>query len=71
MYHVACKVEFQPFNQSYSQLTFFIFLKILRKTHGLGGRCDEGAIQRGRLIDRRLTTAAVAKTDEGSYGTTL
>ena len=25
MYHAACKVEFQPFNQSYSQLTFFDF----------------------------------------------
>ena len=25
MYHAACKVEFQPFNRSYSQLTFFIF----------------------------------------------
>ena len=24
-YHAACKVEFQPFNQSYSQLTFSIF----------------------------------------------
>ena len=25
MYHAACTVEFQPFNRSYSQLTFFIF----------------------------------------------
>ena len=25
MYHAACKVEFQPFNRSYSQLTFFNF----------------------------------------------
>ena len=25
MYHAACKVEFQPFNRSYSQLTFSIF----------------------------------------------
>ena len=24
----ACKVEFQPFNRSYSQLTFFNFYKI-------------------------------------------
>ena len=24
--YAACKVEFQPFNRSYSQLTFFIFL---------------------------------------------
>ena len=23
MYHAACKVEFQPFTRSYSQLTFF------------------------------------------------
>ena len=23
MYHAACKVEFQPFKRSYSQLTFF------------------------------------------------
>ena len=27
MYHAACKVEFQPFNQSYSKLTFFNFFK--------------------------------------------
>ena len=26
MYHAACKVEFQPFTRSYSQLTFFNFL---------------------------------------------
>ena len=26
MYHAACKAEFQPFNRSYSQLTFFNFL---------------------------------------------
>ena len=26
MYHAACKVECQPFNRSYSQLTFFNFL---------------------------------------------
>ena len=26
MYHAACKVEFQPFNRSYSQLTSFIFV---------------------------------------------
>ena len=25
MYHAACKIEFQPFNRSYSQLTFFVF----------------------------------------------
>ena len=25
MYHAACKVEFNPFNRSYSQLTFFNF----------------------------------------------
>ena len=25
MYHAACKVEFQPFNRSYSKLTFFNF----------------------------------------------
>ena len=28
MYHAACKVEFQPFTRSYSQLTFFNFYKI-------------------------------------------
>ena len=27
MYHAACKVEFQPFTRSYSQLTFFNFKK--------------------------------------------
>ena len=26
LYHAACKVEFQPFNRSYSQLTFTQFL---------------------------------------------
>ena len=26
MYHAACKVEFQPFNRSYSQLTFSNFI---------------------------------------------
>ena len=25
MYHASCEVAFQPFNRSYSQLTFFIF----------------------------------------------
>ena len=25
MYHAACNVEFQPFNRSYSQLSFLIF----------------------------------------------
>ena len=29
MFHVACKVEFQSFNRSYSQLTFFNFYNIL------------------------------------------
>ena len=29
MYHAACKVEFEPFNRLYSQLTFFIFYKVL------------------------------------------
>ena len=27
-YHAAFKVEFQPFNRSYSQLTFFNFLRM-------------------------------------------
>ena len=27
MYHAACKVEFQPFKRSYSQLTFSTFIK--------------------------------------------
>ena len=27
MYHAPCKVESQPFNRSYSQLTFFNFLE--------------------------------------------
>ena len=31
MYHAACKVEFQPFKRSYSQLTFFNFLLKKRK----------------------------------------
>ena len=28
MYHAACKVEFQPFKRSYSQLTFFNFYQM-------------------------------------------
>ena len=32
MYHAACKVEFQPFNRLYSQLTFFNFL-LKKKLH--------------------------------------
>ena len=31
-YHAACKVEFQPFNRSYSQLTFSIFKNVLSQT---------------------------------------
>ena len=27
MYHATCEVEFQPFNRSYSRLTFFNFYK--------------------------------------------
>ena len=30
MYHAACNVEFEPFNRSYSQLTFFKFLSVHR-----------------------------------------
>ena len=37
MYQAACKVEFQPFNRSYSQLVFFNFL--LRKYY-LRTLCD-------------------------------
>ena len=33
MYHAACKVEFQPFKRSYSQLTFFNFLCLVHKNH--------------------------------------
>ena len=29
MYHAACKVELQLFKRLYSQLTFFIFYKII------------------------------------------
>ena len=29
MYHAACKVEFQPFKRSYSQLTFFNLKKYI------------------------------------------
>ena len=31
MYHAACKVEFQPFKRSYSQLTFFNLKKKRRR----------------------------------------
>ena len=38
-YHAACKVEFQPFKRSYSQLTFFnilqkLFIKAYRYNYG-------------------------------------
>ena len=32
MYHAACKVEFQPFTRSYSQLTFPTFYKIILRS---------------------------------------
>ena len=35
MYHAACKVEFQPFNRSYSQLTF-LQLAELSLNHSIG-----------------------------------
>ena len=34
MYHAACKVEFQPFTRSYSQLTFFNFYEQVRAGPG-------------------------------------
>ena len=35
MYHAACKVEFQPFNRWYSQLTFFnFFVRFICKKKG-------------------------------------
>ena len=36
---------------------------LIIQTHQLGDRYDKVAIQRDRLIDRRLTTAAAAKKD--------
>ena len=35
--HATCKIEFQPFNRSYSQMTYFNFYKIqgLRKGAGI------------------------------------
>ena len=49
-------------------LSWKIFLKNLKnvliiQTHELGDSYGKGAIQRDRLIDRRLTTAAAAKED--------
>ena len=42
MYHAACKVEFQPCNRSYSQLTFLNFvLKYLTK-HANTSKCVPG-----------------------------
>ena len=54
MYHAACKVEFQPFKRSYSQLTFstfydiyvfFCFFFLLRQ---LGG--EESRLKRHTLL---------------------
>ena len=42
MCHAACEVEFQPFNRSYSQRTFFIFYKTLVIR-----------LRIGKIIDRR------------------
>ena len=44
MYHPACKVEFQPFNRSYSQLTFHFFNKI----HAVVVVVDEGSTNSSR-----------------------
>ena len=37
MYYAACKVEFQPFNRSYSQLTFFnLYTRVVWQEVALG-----------------------------------
>ena len=45
MYHAACKVEFQPFNQSYSQLTFLIFLNNIGMQHAAVLYCRSIALR--------------------------
>ena len=39
MFYAACKVEFQPFHRSYSQLTFFIFLQKINDRLLIGTTC--------------------------------
>ena len=39
------------------------FKHVLIQTHELGDSNDKGALQRDRLVDRRLTAAAAAKED--------
>ena len=41
MYHAACKVEFQPFTRSYSQLTFSTFYKNISGQCGLYVRMED------------------------------
>ena len=40
MYHTACKVEFQPFKRSYSQLTFFNILRSIIKFLASSANCS-------------------------------
>ena len=42
MYHAACKVEFQPFNRSYSQLTFF---NVFQKNFDVSCEYDRWVVQ--------------------------
>ena len=47
MYHAACKVEFQPFKRSYSQLTFSNFKKkITANTYDNGNSMFQGYLSK-------------------------
>ena len=47
MYHAACKVEFQPFKRSYSQLTFFnLKKKITANTYDNGNAMFQGYLSK-------------------------
>ena len=47
MYHAACKVKFQPFKRSYSQLTFFnLKKKITANTYDNGNAMFQGYLSK-------------------------
>ena len=60
MHHAACKVEFQPFNRPYSQLTSFNFFiyKILVDTSLCCG-CHEVLVERRKKVSNNSQTRKI------------
>ena len=62
-YHAACKVEFQPFNRSYSQLTFFIFFVKAITNNSTNGTNIDNNDNRHSLSPAFVTAALHARAD--------